>query len=36
VENAMREVTLQIEDYQKRLKKDRDDRSTPRATPSRG
>lgn len=25
VENAMREVTLQIEDYQKRLKKDRDD-----------
>ncbi|MDO8980489.1 MAG: hypothetical protein Q7V17_14775 [Afipia sp.] len=25
VENAMREVTLQIEDYQKRLKKNRDD-----------
>lgn len=25
VETAMREVTLQIEDYQKRLKKDRDD-----------
>lgn len=25
VESAMREVTLQIEDYQKRLKKDRDD-----------
>lgn len=25
VENAMREVTLQIEDYQKRLKKERDD-----------
>lgn len=25
VENAMREVTLQIEDYQKRVKRDRDD-----------
>lgn len=25
VENAMREVTLQIEDYQKRMKRDRDD-----------